>query len=82
MYADALKKLVTTVSIVILAAIALAGTAVAVVALAGGLEESYKDRGVRALAVSAPYKADQGAAGFGYYRASGVDPYNALDEME
>jgi hypothetical protein len=82
MYADALKKLATTVSIAALALIALAGTAVAVVALAGGLEESYKDRGALTSAVSAPYKSDQGAAGFGYYRASEVDPYNALDELE
>ena len=81
MYATAIKKLVLTVTIAVLAAIALAGTAVAVVALAGGLEESYKDRSAPA-AVSAPYKADRGVAGFGYYRSSGIEPYATFDGLE
>jgi hypothetical protein len=80
MSTDALKRTLLVIAIVVLAAVALAGTAVAVVALAGGLEESYIDRGATAVA-SAAWE-NQGVSGRGYYRASGIDPYATFDGLE
>lgn len=57
MSADALKKLLLTAAVAALAAVALAGTTVAVVALAGGLEGIYIVGGASAAAVPAPAKA-------------------------
>lgn len=63
MSAVALKKMLLTVAVAALAAVALVGTAVAVVALAGGLEGSYIVGGASAADVSAPSKSGLGVAG-------------------
>ncbi len=81
MSTDALKRTLLVIAIVVLAAVALAGTAVAVVALAGGLEESYIDRGATTVA-SAAWESGQGVSGRGYYRGSGIDPYATFDGLE
>ncbi|MPY76248.1 MAG: hypothetical protein GEU87_18550 [Alphaproteobacteria bacterium] len=67
MSADALKKLLLTAAVAALAAVALAGTAVAVIALAGGLEGSYIACGTSAAAVSSPSKSGLGVAGHGKF---------------
>jgi hypothetical protein len=82
MSANALKKMLLIAAIVVLAAVALAGTAIAVVALAGGLEGSYIVHDASAAAVSAPSKNHIGAAGHGYYRSSAANPYSVFDELE
>lgn len=71
MSADALKKMLLTAAVAALAAVALAGTTVAVVALAGGLEGSYIVGSASAAAVPAPAKAASAPPTYG--RRSGAE---------
>ena len=79
MSANTLKKVLLAIAVAALAVIALIGTAVAVVALAGGLESSYV-AGRSTAVVSMPSNSDPGMTGRGYYRAAAA--YDVFDELE
>jgi hypothetical protein len=80
MSANTLKKVLLAITVVALAVIALIGTAVAVVALAGGLESNYIAGRPSAAIVSTPSAGDLGVTGRGYYPASAA--YGISDELE
>ena len=82
MSADALKKLLLTAAVAALAAVALTGTTVAVVALAGGLEGIYIVGGASAAVVPATSKYDIGVAGRGYHRSSAATPDGIFGGLE
>jgi hypothetical protein len=79
MSANTLKKVLLAITVVALAVIALIGTAVAVVALAGGLESNIAGRPAAAV-VSTSSTSDLGVTGRGYYPASAA--YGISDELE
>ena len=82
MSANTLKKVLLAITVAALAVVALVGTAVAVVALAGGLESSYIAGRTSIAAVSAPSTNDHGADGRGYYRSTAANSYGVVDELE